>query len=293
MNNTKNPNHVNSSVNRDNKENNLNRNNLRLVHWNCNSLNNKIDEFKDFCFTNKPHVISLNETKLSEDRADYILQIDNYNVIHKTRNSGKNGAGGVALLIREDINFSECKIFDNLEIEICAVNIMINKNEVCVLSYYNPPQKELSEKVFEILKETKTKFILMGDLNAKTTLWEAEINNSNGDILDEIILNNDCLIMNNKESTHYCFNGKTESILDYCIVSSNIHKLFDSIEVLKNNDMTSDHVPIKINFNQGKINPDNGSNISNKRKAYNYNKADWGKFADMLPKTLPSDIGEN
>ena len=181
----------------------------------------------------------------------FILQIDNYNVIHKTRNSGKNGAGGVALLIREDINFSECKIFDNLEIEICAVNIMINKNEVCVLSYYNPPLKELSEKVFEILKETKTKFILMGDLNAKTTLWEAEINNSNGDTLDEIILNNDCLIMNNKESTHYCFNGKTESILDYCIVSSNIHKLFDSVEVLKNDDMTSDHVPIKINFNQG------------------------------------------
>ncbi len=75
------------------------------------------------------------------------------------------------MLIREDIYLNECKIFDNLEIEICTVNITINKNEVCVLSEYNPPQKEISEKVFEILKETKTKYILMGDLNAKTTLW--------------------------------------------------------------------------------------------------------------------------
>jgi hypothetical protein len=48
--------------------------------------------------------------------------------------------------------------------------------------------------------------------------------------------------MNNKEPTHYCLNGNTESILDNCIVSSNIHELFDSFEVLKNDDMTSDRM---------------------------------------------------
>ena len=57
--------------------------------------------------------------------------------------------------------------------------------------------------------------------------------------------------------------------------------------------MTSDHVPIKINFNQCKINPDKESNNRNLRKAYNYNKADSGKFADILPKMSPSDLGNN
>jgi exonuclease III len=66
-------------------------------------INNKIDEFNDFCFKYKPHIISLNETKLNDFRADYILQINNYNTIYKSRNSMRNGAGGVALLIREDI----------------------------------------------------------------------------------------------------------------------------------------------------------------------------------------------
>jgi hypothetical protein len=117
-------NHVNSNINK-NKENNLNsfvnsdinknaKNNLifnkknsdekiSMIHWNSNSINNKIDEFNDFCFKYKPHIISLNETKLNDFRADYILQINNYNTIYKSRNSMRNGAGGVALLIREDI----------------------------------------------------------------------------------------------------------------------------------------------------------------------------------------------
>jgi len=56
MNNTKNPNHVNSSVNRDKNRNNkknrkkiftLNKNKnkeiISMIHWNFNSINNKID----------------------------------------------------------------------------------------------------------------------------------------------------------------------------------------------------------------------------------------------------------
>jgi hypothetical protein len=85
-----------------------------------------------------------------------------------------------------------------LDLEICAVNVTLNKKDICVLSYYNPPQIELSLKVFVILKNTNTNFILMGDLNSKLTLWEAEKNNPNGDVFQEILLNYDCLILNNK-----------------------------------------------------------------------------------------------
>ena len=59
----------------------------------------------------------------------------------------------------------------------------MNKKEVCVFSYYNPPLKELCEKVFQILKETKTNFILLGDLNAKMISWETGTNNTNGELL--------------------------------------------------------------------------------------------------------------
>ena len=109
----------------------------------------------------------------------------------------------------------------------------------------------------------------MGDLNAKLIVLEAEKNNSNGEILQEIVLNYDCLILNNKNYTHHCFNGNTASILDYCIVSSNIHDLFDSFHVLENVDVTSDHVPIMISFKHERNDTANQNNSSNLRKIYN------------------------
>ena len=76
---------------------------INLIHWNCNSQNNKIDEFKSLCLKFNPAIISLNETKMSVFNANYILNIKNYITIHKARDKNKNGAGGVALLIRNDI----------------------------------------------------------------------------------------------------------------------------------------------------------------------------------------------
>jgi exonuclease III len=82
--------------------------NINLIHWNCNSLNNKIEEFKSFCLKFNPQLISLNETKMSAFNAKYILEVNNYSTIHRSRNNDKNGAGGVALLIRNDLKLSEC-----------------------------------------------------------------------------------------------------------------------------------------------------------------------------------------
>ena len=106
-----------------NKNINLVQNKFSLVHWNCNSLNNKIEEFKLFCLKYKPHIISINETKMSEFSAKYILDIDNYTTIHRARSLNQNGAGGVALVIRKDVKFSEFNKLDSLNKEICAINI--------------------------------------------------------------------------------------------------------------------------------------------------------------------------
>jgi exonuclease III len=153
MNGKENQNNVNSSSYIIKKINtNIEKENLKLIHWNCNSLNNKIEEFKSFCITFNPQVISLNETKMSEFKAKYILNINNYTTIHKARNYSKNDGGGVALLIRKDIKFSDCRLFDSLDLEICAINLSINGKETCVITYYNPPNLKLSEEVFHILR---------------------------------------------------------------------------------------------------------------------------------------------
>jgi hypothetical protein len=68
--------------------------NVKIVHWNANSLNNKINEFKSLILqATEPDIVSINETKMSEFRANMLLNFNNYNVIHKARYENTNGAG--------------------------------------------------------------------------------------------------------------------------------------------------------------------------------------------------------
>jgi hypothetical protein len=132
----------------------------------------------------------LNETKLSEFKANYILQVDNYTTIHRARSQDTNRGGGVALLIRNNVDYIETNILDDLNLEICAINTKINKKDVNKVKYYNPPQSSLNKKLFEILNSSKDQYKVLGDLNAKSTQWGADINNSNGEILNNICYSN-------------------------------------------------------------------------------------------------------
>ena len=269
-------------------------NNFNLIHWNPNSLNNKIDEFKLFCNKYKPHIVSINETKMSDFNANHILDINNYTTIHKSRSVNINGAGGVALLIRKDVNFIECNFFETLNVEICAINVNLNGKDICIVSYYNPPNLSLNENIFNTLKQKCQHFIILGDLNAKSKLWGAEKNNSNGDILDNLILEYDCIIINNKEPTHVSYNGRSSNILDYCIISTNLFNIFNEFIVLNEDDMTSDHLPFLVKLEQSRnydLNNerDNETNI----KKYNFNKADWSRFKQLLPTCFEENIGKD
>ena len=231
---------------------------------------------------------------MSEFNAQYILNINNYTTFHKARNYSKNGGGGVALLIREDIKFSERRLFDSLDLEICAINLSINRKETCVRTYYNPPNLKLSDEVFHILRKNCAEYIIKGDLNAKTTLWCSDNNNDNGDILDNIMLDNDCIKANGKEPTHKNFNRKTTSILDYFIIST---KLFDYVEdcmVFSDEDMTSDNFTIFLKLSlKRSIWKKNIYQHLTKFKKFNFEKANWDGFKKALPTAVDSNIGDN
>ena len=133
---------------------NTNNNQLLLIHWNCNPIKNKIDELNEFCKLYKPHIISLNETKLSEENAKYYLELPNYNIVHRARSKTVNGAGGVALLVRKDVKFCNDNMFDSLHLETCAINIFIENKEILIMSYFKPPNVQLSSTLFnEIIKQ--------------------------------------------------------------------------------------------------------------------------------------------
>ena len=70
----------------------------------------------------------------------------------------------------------------------------IQKLEMMIVSYYNPPSSSQVKEIFEIASQSKINFIICGDLNAKTISICCNQNNTNGSFLEEIMNENDYII---------------------------------------------------------------------------------------------------
>ena len=78
-------------------------NKLKICHFNCNSIANKKEEFELFLDKHSPDLVSLNEIKLSIEKANYLLRFNNYVSYHKCRKKNGNKGGGVAILAKNTI----------------------------------------------------------------------------------------------------------------------------------------------------------------------------------------------
>ena len=162
-----------------------------------------------------------------------------------------------------------------------------------IISYYKPPNEQIQSKVFDILNNKKLEFIIMGDFNAKTTSCGADSNNTNGDILDNIIIDHNCLKVINKQPTHVNFNGQTSSIIDHCIISTKLHDKFNEFSVLEGEDMTSDHLPCLIIFQLNSNFKKKNIKYTSLFKRFNFKKTNWELFKQLLPTSLPAEYGSN
>ena len=82
----------------------FNKKGLHFVHLNCNSLEGKIDEIREFVLKCKPHVICFSETKIDDSVTDEKIKIDNYTFI---RNDRVRRGGGVACYVKKGVNYNQ------------------------------------------------------------------------------------------------------------------------------------------------------------------------------------------
>jgi hypothetical protein len=267
-------------------------NSIKIIHWNGNSIYNKLLEFKQFIIDKyNPDLISISETKLSEFRANAYLIYNNYNVIHKARDANKNGAGGVAMLIKKDLQFVEIQDPELNKLEMIGINIHTEPFNFIFVTYYNPPLEVLNTDIIQdvLLKRNKN-IILCGDLNAKSTNFHCKSNNKNGDLLENLILNSNLMVANNNEPIYYRTHNNSYEIFDWCLISSEIYHLFVDFEVLKDNKVDSDHYPfmVKLCNPLNKISNKNNNNNKNQNDKIrlNYNKTDWIKVKEELSQPI-------
>lgn len=241
-------------------------------------------------WVDKPDFLSLNEIKCCEHWANEKLRIRGYNYVYKCRN---NHGGGVALLVKEDIIFNEI----NLEIfpdEIVCIKTMFDKSPFHIISYYNPPNKKLNHEIFNYICMNFRNYILLGDLNAKSVHFKSKKSNNNGEILNSILSNQNCQILNESfEPTFHIYKKSMKDdyheFLDIIIGSPSASNLTSEYKVIKSNldsiQPKMFHSMIEISLKIQKNSIDNSTNtVENKpkKKIFLYDNADWANFKSNL-----------
>jgi exonuclease III len=187
---------------------------IKMIHWNAHSINNKWNLFEYFMHKENIDICVLTETHLNDNTAIDITNLQlKYDFIFRNR-VGKKG-GGVMICVNKSIIFAECEIPSSLnDIEVIIVKLFLNKTEYHLVGLYNPPRTVISKTFFSYLEQTYENVILMGDLNSKTLSIGCKKENSNGKVLEEILLDTNFIICNNYEHTHQPFNSSETDILD-------------------------------------------------------------------------------
>jgi exonuclease III len=257
-------------------------NKLNIIQWNCNSMINKCDLLINFLNDFKPDIMMLNETKCTAEIANFNFDHPRYELMIKQRTKNPNHGGGVAIIIKKTLNFSESKEFNHLNEEFICVKLKIN-NSVCLIgTLYTPPNKELNKDLFNQIKLKYKQFLIGGDLNSKLIKFGCNSDNNSGHILDEIIETNNLFIKNNKQPTYFEYRANTvySEILDLIILSNDLNMNNSEFKVHTDSILTNDvyfHCPVEINIH---------TNVEKIKKqmvnGYNYKAADWELFKNTL-----------
>ena len=203
----KNINDVNTNSYNKNKSKYIKPERLKFMHFNCNSIRNKVDHIQKFLDKEKPDALSLNEIKCNQVEANYLLRFEGYLPYFKARDS--NG-GGVALLIREDLEHNELDFLNECPEEVVGIKIILKNTTINLFSLYNAPNKVIRNGLLATIKNNAKNFVIAGDLNAKTPLLNRCYNRTGRALENSLNDLNIAIANSNSQFTSYRY--KTDKI---------------------------------------------------------------------------------
>ena len=127
-----------------------------------------IDEVRIFCETHRPHVLCLNETKLSNGINDEDFQIENHHTIF--RKDRDIHGGGVAIYVSDTIKF---KKREDLQTEIEAITVKLDipfVNPILITTVYRLPDSLV--EIFDKLERHLSRL----DNENKESIFARDIN---------------------------------------------------------------------------------------------------------------------
>lgn len=242
---------------------------LNIAHWNANGVRNKKVELELFLQEKDIHIISINETRLTSKQKFYV---HNYDIIRKDRDSD-SPSGGVMLLVKKGIDQYQITT-KTKQLECVGIKL---KNNVVIISAYLSPNSKFDPNEFNSLLNLGNSVLILGDLNCKHRDWNCMGCNTNGSLLNKYVQKHNINLIYPEKHTHIPSNNNLNpSTIDIALFK-NINK-GSSIDVIE--ELSSDHYPIIITFNNLPINTVEDSPKLNSKKT------DWIKFRELIEDNL-------
>ena len=258
---------------------------LIITQWNADSIQSKWEEFKEFVAKHKIDVFLLQETKLG--KKNKTPSLPGYTIKRKDRDMY---GGGLIIGIRDCIPFKMAHIDlrgegDSIT-ESMTIEIPTTKGQKLRLTnVYIPPVRTRIEGTTTITPDKWPRQecdCIMGDLNGHSTLWEDREADDRGETILDFLTDSDMACLNDGRTTHTNRASGTETAPDLTLVHTTAIDRFtwEPVEDLGG----SDHRPILCTYTSpNRIPKVNHTPIYK----WNWKKADWKKFTDMVENQIP------
>ena len=226
---------------------------MSIIQWNIRGFASNREQVRVLFRDHDLSAICLQETKLG----DFTPNIGSSFVFYRSPPLiGIRAQGGTGIIVRKSVHQRVVQL--NTVLQACAVQIFTTK-WITLCSLYldpslenrlldesgNPRQLELND-LQNLIDQLPQPFILMGDFNAKHSLWGESVCDPWGCIIEELLDNNDVTLMNDGSPTRHDIFHNSDSVIDLTICSPSL--TLDYQWSVDENNHGSDHWPVHLKY---------------------------------------------
>ena len=215
---------------------------MLLLQWIARSLIANGQDFKKFVARReeKPDLICIQESWL-KPHWDFVI----YGYVSARRDREEGAGGGCVTFVRQGIPYRVLGV--GAEQEYVAIEVWGESKKLVVINYYNLCKKLELNKLREVEGQSRNNVIWCGDFNAHNTLWGSERMDRNGQVIEEMLEEENLVCLSDGSNTRIDVNTGRESVPDLTLVSSSVPTVSDW-SVYQQGTIGSDHYPISCNF---------------------------------------------
>ena len=255
--------------------------NLNVFQWNCRSLKANSAYLLEFLVNshNTHHILCLQSVNM---KFNELPRLEGY--YYPPAVSNKDKKVRTVIYIHKQCSYTHTKspIANTLEVYSTAIEITINNKPHKIVSVYYPGGLSKPEHVDWLTTlDNNLGWIVLGDFNARHPTWEHGLTTPRpgGSLLLQTITDSDLVLLNDGTPTRLPdVATHSPTAIDLSLVSASL--AIDSHWSVLDDPLRSDHCPLLLTVER-----EFSYQQTDNRTRFNYDKADWVLFRNVLIQT--------